>query len=424
MMDYAVKNMRKDRAIVKMAGFVVLSLFFTSISGCFFFVYVNTFVFEALFLFLASLVNFGSVLVLYLRYSRKRFLACTIVFFSFSCVFVGSMLPYRSIPITAKNSPEIVFWTTINEIPPDTDVSVAICLHYANIKFENYAFVHKIEHLVHLNYSIYLAIGCISQFYLSLDTCDELLQVYAELKDFLGEVFYDRHIKGIVVDAETPYRYYEQLKNDPNGLFGYMLDNYPSKSDVAASEEFLRSFIYEVRADRKLAISCRMPTSLTDEVDLYTRNVYFNDIRWDLSVAQIYRTAYEEDYLSYLSHFFVNAERGANGVCHNDYWMLHRASLEESVIIGGFDEVFEDLSYIKEKKYLRDIDICRSLGMNSIWIFAYPEFIDRYGEAEYYHLLDHVSREQSFSIVKDGRYSYLLTIYYWVIKFFSVWDFR
>ncbi|GAG53029.1 unnamed protein product, partial [marine sediment metagenome] len=66
------------------------------------------------------------------------------------------------------------------------------------------------------------------------------------------------------------------------------------------------------------------------------------------------------------------------------------------IFIGNFDEEFKYTTYIQDKEYRKDLDICRHFGVKKVWLYSYREFKRTYGSDELRKLIKYNEDRQTW----------------------------
>ncbi|MGQ4874605.1 MAG: hypothetical protein ACP6IY_11105, partial [Promethearchaeia archaeon] len=206
---------------------------------------------------------------------------------------------------------------------------------------------------------------------------------------------------------------------------GYFIENIPNNNKINTAEESISQLIKMIHNDDKEIGIVKMP-SISDEKDgdndlsKIVKNIYNIKFNWDFSVSMIYRTQHLPDLFDYLiedmSKYDYTNEYELEYTQESDlerYLMpkstfFYKVSYEiyntevnvekqnRYIFIGTFSTKFKDTSYIKNKEYLKDLDICRYLGVKKIFMYDYNGFIARYGKSELNNLIDHIKENISW----------------------------
>jgi hypothetical protein len=97
-----------------------------------------------------------------------------------------------------------------------------------------------------------------------------------------------------------------------------------------------------------------------------------------------------ERYLMPLSSFFYRISYEVSGT------NVHVEKSNRYVFIGTFWQKFHDTSYIADRGYKDDIDVCRHFGVDMIYIYYYEGFVSRYDKDELSELITHVNQHEQW----------------------------
>ena len=340
------------------------------------------------------------------------------------------LFPIKTIIIDPKNSPEIIFWADSGSLPTsestlqlcaDNDVGFAVVVRDYGSYISNNA-KQDIERLLNHSVICYIALGGASgQFYLNLDNADTFLDIFRNVRSWLisNNLYYYTNLKGFVIDAETSGAILDDLGDKSTSeKMQYFVDNIPSKRELNNAKEDLETFIETIHEDSKEIGIIKLPTTY-DELDgdgdfaILSRNIYcLKRLNFDFSVSMNYRTQHAPTFSDYLitdmSQYQVEEydleyldksqlERNLVPISQFYYEVVAELNSNELeierdsrfIFIGNFNKKFEDTSYIKDKEYKKDLDICRQFGVKKMFFYEWRSFKATYGEDELENLIEH-----------------------------------
>lgn len=337
------------------------------------------------------------------------------------------LVPTKTIVIDPKNSPELIFWSDTSSLPTDedtlrdcyeNDIGFCVVLRDYGRYISNSAMRH-IEYLLNHSIITYICLGGPDgAFYCTIDNADEFVDIFKTIRSWLivNGLYYYSSLRGFVVDAETPSDIIEAFGDYSfTQKCQYFVKYLPSRRDLKRAEEELDDLIDLIHDDKKDIGIIKLP-AFYDELDydsdysILTHNIYSLDLPWDFSIAMMYRTQhvptladymiqdmdkyqYSKDYeLEYLED--EQLERNIVPISTFYYELvfeLHSTELkidpeDRYIFIGNFERKFEDTSYINNKEYQKDLDICRHFGCKQVWFYEWRTFRYHYGLND---LIDH-----------------------------------
>jgi hypothetical protein len=349
---------------------------------------------------------------------------CLIILF-LSFIASISFLTFSSytIQIKPKNSPEIVFWGSVNNIPNNTAIAFAPVVNPGAIGSS--VIKDKIQEAVNNSMDLYIALGMVSEFFLNIDNAPYIVDLYRNFSNWLNETLKSDHIKGILIDAESPVRYVQKSSELPlNEYINYLFENYPTKEEIEIAENNLNTFIELVHADNKEAILIKNP-SVFDEMDwdgdltLLFRNIYSLNVNWDSSITMLYRNQgmIEENFFTAITTKLFWGERTEDLLELSEYWFYYEAKVADGIFIGDFNKNYNESNFIKNKGYLKDFDICRYLSKKNVFFYQYDDFIYHYGQAGIDELVAHNQQFDSWDLTYyayevQSNFIYLMALMY------------
>jgi len=418
-------------------------------------------------IFLSSAI--GSVIALF--YSIKTFNTPSIkplnlkLYFKLALVSIplisASFLffPIKSVEIDPDGEPELVFWSDPFSLPRSNTTlqtcaqngitfTVVLRTSFIDSVDERTTVASRIQNLIDAGLRFHITIGGPSgDFYCHIDNADTFLEEFKIIRAFLLNYSLYAYIDSINVDAESPGDYFKQFETEGYSTAGqYYVKSLPSERDIEKAEEGLKEFLELIHADGKDAGIIMNPIYLdeedgdSDQAQLQ-KTIYWLDLDFDYSVTMLYRTQrvpsvfdyallglkdyhylndYEIDYYKYekedrylmpLSEFYykVSLEMSGSpvGVKGN----------ERYIFIGNFHSRNKYTSYIKDKEYKKDLDICKHFEIEKVFLYEWSSFISRYGEEELEKLGSHNQHNKkwvltfpSYSLYRELAYVLIIVM--------------
>lgn len=360
-------------------------------------------------------------------------------------IFLAGILFLPVIPITIspKGTPEVYFWTSTGALPDnntldycaDNDIGFVVVLreHYivdeddpTEGDDESFDLTRAADRGVNL----YIALGGPSgEFFATVNNAEIFPELYDTIRNWLKESSLFGSVKGFVLDEEPPIDFVEDMNSyDYAQKVSYFLNSIPTEERIDEVKDEIGGLISDVHDDGKEIGIVKMP-SITDEIDgdndysRFVRTFYNIPFDWDFSVSMIYRTQHIPDLFDYLiedmSNYDYTNDHEIEYLNEDDverYLMptssyYYKTAYEyyntevyvpqdsRYIFSGTFYSKFRHTTYIEEKGYLDDIDICRHFGMDKVFLFYYSGFIARYSEDELENLVDHLNQEESWNLV-------------------------
>ena len=315
--------------------------------------------------------------------------------------------PTYNTKIEPKGSPELIFWGSATSIPNNTEISYAPVINPGDIGDNDV--LNEIQEAINNSMNLYLVMG-IPGDYLNIDTAPYLVDTYLEFRNWLNDTLESEFIKGIVVDAEPPKRYDDNASELAlNDYVNYLMENYPSIEEIETAEIEIKKFINLVHEDEKKAIIVKLSSNfdkISGDIDLVLllRNIYGFQLNWDFSVSMLYRNqlAHEENLLTAITTDLSGGEVTGNALELSLYWFCYESRNADQVFIGIFDKILNESNYIKNKSYLKDIDILRHLNKDKVFFFDYNDFIYHYGSDGINEVVAHNQQFESWYLYYKG----------------------
>jgi len=346
--------------------------------------------------------------------------------------------PTNYIAIRPQNRPEINFWGGACAIPNDPEllsfmaennISFTVVLRESYINDDDgKSEAESIRQAIEAGIKLDICIGNDYDFYLSLDNAESFKDIFNYIRSWLidNELYGD--IRSFCVDAEPSPQLISELSGlSAMGKIAYLFQNI-NASAFSAAMNTLNSIINTIHSDGKSMGIVKM-AAMYDEFDndndinALVRNVYNLDIDWDYSVSMIYRTRHVptifniilnslEEYSYITSNYELEYyslpeyERYIMDISNFYYKTGYEISgsdvnvIQENryIAIGTFWSKFWDTTYIQNKEYLSDLDICRHFNVGKIYLYNYRGFVLAYGESEIYNLIEHINKKEIWTI--------------------------
>jgi len=382
------------------------------------------------------------------------------VIFLFLVVSAGYlMFPVRYVEIKATNRPQFIFWSDAVSTPTDeeklseiSESNVGFCVVLRPHYVDDGGLSEKkhIEYLLNHSIDVYVCIGGESgSFYLSTDNGEYFFEYYKYIKNWmiLNNLFQSDYFRGFVFDAETPGDLIGDVEDKGTvEKVQYFIDHSPSDRDMERIEKEINKISDDCKTYSKKLGIIKLPTFFDNSDGDYdysrlSRNVYEIDVPWDFSVAMIYRTLHNPNIYDYLLNdmseydyttdyepsYFSKSDLEKNVMPITTFYQKVSYEISTSevnvdegnryVFVGNFNKKFKDTSYIVEKEYIKDVDICRSFGVSKIWLYEWSSFDRTYDFDELDNLCDHGKHNQSwflympyFSITRETLMVVLIMI--------------
>ena len=235
--------------------------------------------------------------------------------------------------------------------------------------------------------------------------------------------------RGFVLDAEIPNDVREDLENkDSLSKSQYFVESIASEEKIEDTRDSLDDMIDEIHDDEKKIGIIKLKT-MHDEKDqdgdysLLSKTIYSLDLSWDFSVSMNYRTWHvpqfydyiiqdvsESDYTTdYESSYLEQSEEERSIVPLSQFYQEVAYEVYSSecdvdygkryIFIGNFDHEFKKTTYIQEKEYRKDLDICRHFHIKKVWLYSYREFKRTYGSDELRKLVKYNNERQTWTLI-------------------------
>jgi hypothetical protein len=342
----------------------------------------------------------------------KAAIMVLLIYFSFSGIIFFVSLTPRSIEIKPKTEPELIFWCGSSQLPDDPDI-LEMCKKY-NIAFMptiresnvgNEEYMNAYKNLIAHEINLYFAIGGNSDFFAHLDNAKEFPSIYKNISQwFITEgIMNSPYVTSFSIDAEPPDEYTDALhNNDFLNTFNYGYKNYPSQKEIADATDSLREFAELIKDDGK---KCGMiqgyrfldNADQDGDMSLFMRNIYSLPIKWDFTITMLYRTnrlQYDEtdddppEFIVKAFSIFYDAVIEGTKFTTSELSFYQNVAFEENseddlakehyIFIGNFKREFKDTTYIKDKQFFMDLDICRHFKNEKVFFYDLKGFLSHY----------------------------------------------
>lgn len=358
---------------------------------------------------------------LLVRYTKKKShqiklkaaLMVLLIYFSFSGIIFFVSLTPRTIEINPKTEPELIFWCGSSQLPDDPDI-LEMCKKYniafmptireSNVGNEEYmdAYKNLITHEINLHF----AIGGNSDFFAHLDNAEEFPSIYRNISQwFISEgIMNSPYVSSFSIDAEPPDEYTDYIHNsDFLNAFNYGYKNYPEEKEITEATDSLREFVELVKDNGK---ECGMiqgyqfldNADQDGDISLFMRNIYSLPIKWDFTITMLYRTnrlQYDEtddelpEFMIKAISIYYDAVIEGTKFTTSELSFYQNVAFEENfeddlakehyIFIGNFKREFKDTTYIKDKQFYKDLDICRHFKHEKVFFYDLKGFLFHYG---------------------------------------------
>lgn len=333
-------------------------------------------------------------------------------------------LPRRDIEIKPKSTPELIFFTDPFNIPNDTATLEFCCQNnisfnpsYGYYSINKSVYLNKIKRAVECGVDLYINIIPYPSQYTHIGSVNNLMRVYKSFKAWLEEegLFESKHIKAFTVDAEQPHYLGENLSK--MGLYeglNYLIKEFPTKEEINNASLTLQEFIEVVHSDNKTIGIIRSRPNLDEgdgdgDLELMNQNVYSLEVEWDFSITMLYRSqrlqeTEEGSTLEFVEELFLNiygATRTENAFVYSRYYFYLFAGIEQTpgdimvdpehqyIFLGNYKAEFNETTYIQDKEFFYDLDICRHFGEKKVFLYNFEGFLYSFGEDGLEELVEH-----------------------------------
>ena len=149
------------------------------------------------------------------------------------------------------------------------------------------------------------------------------------------------------------------------------------------------------------------------DISLFLRNVYSLPIKWDFKITMLYRTnrlQFDENddeppefFIKSVSIFYGALIEGTKFTT-SELSFYQNVALEENsdddlakehyIFIGNFKKEFEDTTYIKDKQFFKDFDICRHFKNEKVFFYDLKGFLSHYGWEGIEELVEYAQQKE------------------------------
>ena len=381
---------------------------------------------------------------------KKNILYFALIFTGIAAANITFLtIPEKSVIISPKTNPELIFWVDPYYLPDDNDTlnlcrdnnigfMVAIAPATWNVTSLMTKYKTAINHSVNLHFSLLTPPDPFASF----DTIDQYVSLYQDYRDWFTTegIMNSTYIKSFNIDAEPPKRYIDSVGDyDLMGMINYLIENFPTKEEQAAATEELNNLNKLIRSDGKEAGIIRITTYMDEldgdgDIELLLRNLYSLDVFYDYSISMVYRTEIippetEGSAEAFAAGLFQNV---FGSLYTEDYTLsaynfYYRVGIEQTkgeinatnqyIFIGNLDPRFNGSEYMLNKEYLDDLDICRHYNEEKVFFFNYMNFIDNYGVGELDRLVIHNQEKLSWELKYTSIATAISIVIYLVFTF-------
>ncbi|MBD3343022.1 MAG: hypothetical protein GF353_28250 [Candidatus Lokiarchaeota archaeon] len=365
----------------------------------------------------------------------KTKLKSTLIIVGILTASMGSLLVISMNPefvvIDPKSEPEMIFWCGSNQLPEEQEIldlckqnKIAFMPTIREKMVGNEEYMNIYKSLINASIDLHFAIGG-SKFYANLDNAHEFPSIYAKIRQwFITEgIMNNTHIVSFSIDAEPSNKYLKELRNQT--LFDGLrtgCNRYPSEIEKEKATYALKNFTDAIKMDGKQCGMIQGSRFLDDtdgdgDYSLFTRNVYSLPVGWDFTVTMLYRTnriqmdesekSPPEFYAKSLAVFYGAIVEGTKFTTSLLSFYQNIALEQESrtghtnnryIFIGNFKREFKHTTYIKEKQFYDDLDICRHFNLDKVFLYDLKGFISRYGWEEINKIGEHIQKKENWTL--------------------------
>ncbi len=340
-------------------------------------------------------------------------------------------IPQR-IEITPKTSPELIFFTEPFQMPNSNDTyelwgdnkfsfMPSLGLHVLNSS----SLMERLKLAIVNEVNLYINLINPDADFTNIYNAYRCMESYTKFKEwFENESIFDSpYIKAFTFDAEPSKSIQEDNKGISRGnMFdgiNYLIDNFPSRSEINNATECLQALIDLAHSDDKEIGIIRTRPNLDEndydgDLELISDNIYSLDLEWDFSVTMLYRSqaikksepGSAQDTVTNLLLTVFGGTRTDNAFVYSKSYFYFFTGIEQSngdvkakekyIFLGNYKASFKETSYIKNEGFLYDLDICRHFSEEKVFLYNYEGFVYHYGEAGLKKLIDHNNQHESW----------------------------
>ncbi len=351
-----------------------------------------------------------------------------------SCVL---FLPKKRIIIEPKTSPELIFFTSPSRIPNDPETlndcscnKISFMPSFGMHSLNQESYMERLKLAVENNVSLYINLIAYSGAYTHIDSAYSIIKVYKAFKEWFIEngIFYSDQIKAFTVDAEQPKYIGDDLASkDLYEGIDYIIENFPTEEEINNATITLQDFIDLVHEDGKQAGIIRARSNLDEgdddgDIELMNRNIYSLDVEWDFSVTMLYRSqrlhkAEEGSTIDLVENLLLNiygATQTETAFVYSRYYFYLFTGIEQTpgdinvkpenqyIFLGNYKAEFEETTYIEDKEFMYDLDICRHFGEEKVFLYNFEGFMYSFGEEGIEELIEHNNQFESWELEYYG----------------------
>ena len=385
-------------------------------------------------IFILSLIASG-IHIKYIKHQPKSsnraeagHLILVFIFITFICALFLT-IPKQKVIIEPKTSPELIFFVSPYQLPNNNetyedwgDNRISFMPSVGIHTWNKSSLMDRYKLAIKNGVNLYFNIIPEDYDFVNIYNTHKILEVYRLYRQwFIKEgIFNDSHIKAFVIDAEPPKIIAEEMKKrDLIDGINYLIDKFPTEEDIKNATINLRAFTEEVRSDGKLVGIIRTRTNLdcTDgdgDIELLSNNIFSLDVEWDFAVSMLYRSQRLEksepgsanEFVSNILASVYGASVTKTSFVYSQYYFYLYVGIDQSIsdikakkqytFLGNYKSEFEKTSYIKNKEFFTDLDICRHFGEEKVFFYNYEGFIYHYGQEGIKEILEYNEQHKSW----------------------------
>ena len=256
-------------------------------------------------------------------------------------------------------------------------------------------------------------------------------RVYEAFREWFKEegILDDENLIAFTVDAEQPnYIGDEIAKKDIDESINFLLEEFPTREEIQNATVSLQNFVDLVHADGKQAGIIRSRPNLDEgdgdgDIELMNHNVYPLEVTWDFSVTMLYRSqrlhteAEEGSALQFMEDLLTSvygATKTDSAFVYSRYYFYLFTGIQQTpgdinvdsehqyIFLGNYKAEFEETTYIQDKEYVYDLDICRHFGEKKVFFYNFEGFLYSFGEDGIQDLIAHNTQFKSWELEYRG----------------------
>lgn len=340
-------------------------------------------------------------------------------------------LPTQKITITPQSKPELIFYTDPYRIPTsnstlqkyaENGVSFMPAIGPWTLKKDSLMERYKLA--IQNKVNLYFCLLSSNADFANIDNVHEFIDIYKEFKQWFTDegIFESPYIKSFCLDAEPPIALVKELQQKDvfDGL-NYLIEGFPTKENVSDSTDSLADLIDLIHSDGKTAGIIRTLNNFDEndgdgDIELLSKNIYTLNVKWDFSISMIYRSQRMGKTKAGSINEIVNnlllnaygATKTADKIVYSRYYFYYYVGFAKTaqdlkadnkyIFLGNYIEEFELTTYIKDKEFLYDLDVCRHFGEEKVFLYDYGGFTYHYGEDGINMIIEHNNQHESWDL--------------------------